>query len=179
MDEIEELVPLYEGYADSQKLHQVEPKPWGARRIYGGEFLSGFACFSPVDYIPPKERTKEDYPFTLLTGTCLYHFGTGVRSFRAPRLRKFLPRGFIEINESDAKKLGISNGDKIKVISPLAELTTDVRITDTLPEGMVFMPSSLPESPVHRLFDLVLDPQAKSPSLKACPIRIERIGLHG
>ena len=179
MDEIEELVPFYEGYAYIHKLHQVESKPWGARRIYGGEFLSGFACFSPVEYTPPEELTKEDYPFTLLTGTLLYHFGTGVRSLRAPRLRKFLPQGFIEINESDAKRLGISNGDKIKVVSPLAELTTDVKISDTLPEGTVFMPLSLPESPVNRLFDLVLDPQAKSPSLKACKVRIDRIGLHG
>jgi formate dehydrogenase alpha subunit len=179
MDEIEELVPLYDGYTDSERLYSPEPKPWGARRIYGGKFLSGFSRFSPVEYIPPEERIKEDYPFTLLTGTPRYHFGTGARSSRASRPKKFLPQAFLEIGESDAKKLGISHSDKVKLISPVAELTTAVRIIDTLPEGIVFMPISFPESPVNRLFNIVLDPEAKTPSLKACHVKIERIGLHG
>jgi len=179
MDEIEELVPLYEMYTDPQRLHQVESETWKPRRTFGGQFLKGFARFSPVEYIPAEERTNGDYPFTLMTGTLLYHFGTGVRSSRSSRLKKFFPQAFVEMNESDALKLAIHHGDKIKLISPGAELTADVRMTDTLPEGTVFMPCSFPENPVHRLFDFVLDPQAKSPSLSACHVRIERIGPHG
>jgi predicted molibdopterin-dependent oxidoreductase YjgC len=171
MNEIEGLVPLYEGYVDPEKLYQVEPE---TRRTYMKQFLSGFARFSPVEYTPQAEKTKDDYPFTLLTGTILYHFGTGVRSSRASRSKKFLPQPFLEIGSSDAKKLGISNGDKVKLISPVAELTTTVRITDTLSEGIIFMPFSFPESPVNRLFSIVLDPEAKTPSLKACNVRIER-----
>jgi predicted molibdopterin-dependent oxidoreductase YjgC len=177
-DEIEELIPLYEGYTDSGSLYQAEPDTRETRRTYMEQFLIGFACFSPVEYIPQAEGAKEDYPFTLLTGTILYHFGTGARSSRASRSKKFLPQAFVEIGESDAKKLGITHSDKVKLISPVAELTTAVRITDTLPEGIVFMPISFPESPVNRLFSIVLDPEAKTPSLKACNVRIERIGLH-
>jgi predicted molibdopterin-dependent oxidoreductase YjgC len=179
MDEIEELIPSYEGYADTKTLSRAEPKAWGASHIYGGQFLSGFACFSPVEYIPQEERTKEDYPFTLLTGTLLYHFGTGVRSSRASRLKKFLLQEFVEINESDAKKLEIINGDEVKLISSMAELTTTARITDTLPEGTVFMPLSFPKNSVNRLFSITLDPKSKTPSLKACHVRIERTRIHG
>jgi formate dehydrogenase alpha subunit len=179
MDEIEELVPLYEGYTYSERLYQAEPETWETRRTYMKQFLRGFARFSPVEYIPQAEGAKEDYPFTLLTGTILYHFGTGARSSRASRSKKFFPQAFLEIGESDAKKLGINHSDKVKLISPVAELTTAVRITETLPEGIVFMPISFPESPVNRLFSIVLDPEAKTPSLKACNVRIERIGLHG
>jgi predicted molibdopterin-dependent oxidoreductase YjgC len=179
MDEIEELIPSYEGYADTKTLSRAEPKAWGASHIFGGQFLSGFACFSPVEYIPQEERTKEDYPFTLLTGTLLYHFGTGVRSSRASRLKKFLLQEFVEINESDAKKLKIINGDEVKLISSMAELTTTARITDTLPEGTVFMPLSFPKNSVNRLFSITLDPKSKTPSLKACHVRIERTRIHG
>jgi len=179
MDEIEGLVPLYEGYTDSERLYQAELDTRETRRTYMKQFLSGFARFSPVEYIPQAEGAKEDYPFTLLTGTILYHFGTGSRSSRASRSKKFLPQAFVEIGESDAKKLGIGHSDKVKLFSPVAELTTAVRITDTLPEGIIFMPISFPESPVNRLFNIVLDPEAKTPSLKACHVRIERIGLHG
>jgi formate dehydrogenase alpha subunit len=174
MNEIEGLVPLYEGYTDSERLYQVEPETWETRRTYMKQFLSGFARFSPVECTPQAEGAKEDYPFTLLTGTILYHFGTGARSSRASRSKKFLPQAFVEIGSSDAKKLGISNSDKVKLISPVAELTTTVRITDTLSEGIIFMPISFPESPVNRLFSIVLDPEAKTPSLKACNVRIER-----
>jgi predicted molibdopterin-dependent oxidoreductase YjgC len=85
----------------------------------------------------------------------------------------------VEIGESDAEELGVGNGDEVNVISPVAELTAAVRITDTLPEGAVFMPLSFSESPITRLFSIALDPEAKTPSLKACNVRIERVGLHG
>jgi predicted molibdopterin-dependent oxidoreductase YjgC len=179
MDEIEELVPLYEGYTDSGSLYQAEPDTRVTRRPYMEQFLKGFARFSPVEYIPRSEGAKDVYPFTLLTGTILYHFGTGARSSRASRSKKFLPQAFVEIGESDAKKIGISRSDTVKLVSPVAELTAAVRITDTLPEGIVFMPISFPESPANKLFSIVLDPEAKTPSLKACHVRIERIGLHG
>ena len=122
---------------------------------------------------------KKDYPLTLLTGIIPYQFGSGTRSSRAWRLKKFLPRSFMEIGESDAKKLGISHGDKVKVISSTGEVTTTVRITNTLLEGMLFMPISFPETPVNELFGIALDPEAKTPSLKTQNVRIERIGLNG
>ncbi len=179
MDEIEELVPLYEGYANSDRLYQADLDRWEAKRTYGGQFLKGFARFSPVKYTPQAEGVKEDYPFALLTGTILHHFGTGTRSSMAWRLKKFSPQAFVEIGESDAKKLAISDGEKVKVISPIGEVTTMVKIVDTLPEGTLFMPISFPEAPFNGLFGIALDPKAKTPSLKACNVRIEKVGFHG
>jgi len=179
MDEIEELVPLYEGYLDSERLSQTELDVWETRHTYGEQFLKGFARFSPVEYTPQAREAEEDYPFTLLTGTILYHFGTGTRSSRAGRLKKFSPQAFVEIGEFDAKKLGISHGDTVKVISPEGELTTAARITDTPPEGTFFMPISFPDNPVNKLFGIALDREAKTPSLKVCNVRIEKEGLHG
>jgi predicted molibdopterin-dependent oxidoreductase YjgC len=111
----------------------------------------------------------------LLTGTISNHFGTGSRSSRSSRLKKFSPEAFVEICESDARKLAITNGEKVKLISPVGEATTMVKITDTLREGMLFMPVSFPETPVNKLFDIALNPEAKMPSLKACSVKIEKI----
>lgn len=177
MDEIEELVPLYEGYTDLEKPYQAEPGIW-EDSSYGEQFLKGFARFSPVEYSPQADGAKEDYPLTLLTGTILNHFGSGTRSSRSWRLKKFSPEAFVEIGETDAQKLGVSHGDKVKLISPVSELTATVSITDTLPEGMVFLPASFPGSPAARLFSISLDPETKVPSLKACRVRVERVELH-
>ena len=178
MDEIEELVPFYEGYTDIEKLYQAEPGIWETGHAYGEQFLKGFARFSPVEYSPQTDGSKEDYPLTLLTGAILNHFGTGTRSSRSWRLRNFSPQAFVEISESDAKKLHINHGDKVKVISPVSELTTTAKTTDTLPEGMIFLPTSFPDTPATRLFSISLDPETKAPSLKACNVRIEKVELH-
>jgi len=173
MSEIEELVPSYEAYTDSEK--QDELAYGETRRTSGRSLLKGFARFSTIEYRPQAGVRKSDYPFTLLTGTTLYHFGTGTRSSRARRLRKFSPRSFVEICESDAGKLAVADGDEVKLISAVGEITTTVKITDTLRNGMLFMPSSFPETPVNELFDIVLDPETKAPSLKACSVRIEKL----
>ena len=85
----------------------------------------------------------------------------------------------MEISEADARHLGFSDGDVVKVASPAGEVTTTVRVTDTLPPGILFMPMSFPESPVNELFSIALDPRAKAPSLKTCAVRLERISTDG
>ncbi len=181
MDEIQELVPLYQvtGYRDSETKGvyraELDREPLRARRLYKGQFPSGFGRFSPVQYEPRAEIPKDGYPITLLVGSVLYHSGTGSRSSRSPRLSEFLPEAYVEIGESDAKKVGISHGDAVKVISPVGEVTAVAKFTDTLPEGMLFMPHSFPSTPVNQLFGIALDPRAKSPALKACAVKLERI----
>ena len=173
MSEIEELVPSYEDYTDSERQDELAYGETG--RTYGRQLLKGFARFSPIEYTPQAREKKSDYPFTLLTGATLYHFGTGSRSFRSLRLKKFSPEAFVEVGDSDARKLAITDGEKVKVISAVGGLTTMVKITDALPEGMLFMPVSFPETPVNELFDIVLNPETKAPLLKACSVKIEKL----
>jgi len=172
MSEIEELVPSYEDYTDFERQDELAYGETG--HTYGRQLLKGFARFSPIKYTPQAGERKSDYPFTLLTGTTLYNFGTGSRSSRSLRLKKFSPEAFVEICESDARKLAITDGEKVKVISPVGEVTTIAKITDTLRQGMLFMPVSFPETPVNELFDIVLNPETKAPSLKACSVKIEK-----
>jgi predicted molibdopterin-dependent oxidoreductase YjgC len=94
---------------------------------------------------------------------------------RSSRLKDFSPSSWLEISRSDAKKLGIGDGDPVKVASSAGELTTTARLTDSLPAGLLFMPVSFPESPVGELFEIKLDPRSKAPPLKSCAVRLERI----
>jgi formate dehydrogenase alpha subunit len=172
---------LYEGGGyvgvEAKSLYQAETSSyWGVGRIHGDQFPEGFARFCPVEYVPAA-KAKKGYPFTLLTGTIFNHFGTGSRSSKSARLNKFSPEAFVEICESDARKLALTDGEKVKVISAVGEVTTMVKITDTLRDGMLFMPVSFPETPVNELFDIVLNPETKAPSLKACSVKIEKISL--
>lgn len=162
MDEVSELVPFYQGAG------------------YGASEVGGLnRILAPVNCIPEAGTSNGEYPFTLLAGTVLYQFGTGARSSRSSRLRRFQPEGFVEIGDSDARRLGLSHGDEVKVTSPVGEVNARLRVTDTLPDGVLFMPISIPSSPVSQLFGIVLDPRTKAPSFKACAVKVERIGSHG
>ena len=184
MDEIVDCCQLpayiaYEGggYAGSEmkSLYRAESSDSrGVGRMHGAQFPEGFARFCPVEYVPPA-KPKKSYPFTLLTGTIFNHFGSGSRSSRSSRLKKFSPEAFVEICQSDARKLAVADGERVKVISAIGEVTAMARISDTLPEGTLFMPVSFPGAAVNQLFDIVLNSETRAPSLKACSVRIERI----
>jgi predicted molibdopterin-dependent oxidoreductase YjgC len=175
-------LPAYSFYEGGGHLESEAKSLYGAEssshrgvgRIHGGQFPEGFARFCPVEYVPPA-KGKQDYPFTLLAGIIFNHFGTGSRSSRSGRLKKFCPEAFVEICESDARELAITDGEMVKVTSPVGEVTARVKITNTLCEGMLFMPISFPEAPVNELFGIVLNPETKAPSLKACGVKIDKI----
>ena len=180
MDEIRELVPLYQGIGygrtetKGERRDELGRDSFRTRRLYEGQFPSGFGRFSPVQYEPPVEIPGDGYDFTLLVGSILHHSGTGAKTSRSPRLSEFSPEAYVEIGPSDAEQIGIERGDEVKVVSPLGEVTAFVRFTTTLPEGVIFMPNSFSSTPVNQLFDIVLDPQSKTPALKACAVKLER-----
>jgi len=183
MDEIEELVPvsIYQA-ADRRNSgirdmysSEISRDSLRNRRLFKGDFPSGFGRFSPVHYEPASDMAKNGYPLTLLTGSVIHHLGSGSRSSRSSRLSEFSTEGFVGIGDSDAARIGINAGDKIKVISPVGEITATVRLDNKLQEGTVFMPVSFPSTPVNKLFGINLDPRAKTPALKSCAVKLERI----
>ncbi len=180
MNEVRELVPLYhsqtsmDSETEEADLGSKGHYP-GTRRLYGGLFPSGFSRFSSVEYAPLPDIVGNGYPLLLLTGSTLPHLGSSTRTSKAPRLKKFASQGWIEVSEVDAERLGLNDGNVVKVVSPVGEVTATVRITGTLPEGMLFMPMSSPESPVNELLDIAVDQRSKTPSIKECAVRLERI----
>jgi formate dehydrogenase alpha subunit len=167
MNEIAELVPLYQGV----NYAKLDVKSY---RLGKGQTANGKMKFSPVKYTP-QPSSEDGYPLTLFVGTTLYQFGTGARSLRASRLRKLSSEAFVELSKSDARKLKVKDGARVKVVSPIGEVAALARISDTLNQGMVFMPMVSPDGQVNGLFDIVLDPRTKAPALKTCQVRLERI----
>jgi formate dehydrogenase alpha subunit len=176
LNEIEELVPLYQNLShrdfeqDDDELESSSER-LGSKRFYKGLFPSGFGRFTPVEYIPSEGDKDEQYPLVLVTGSTLHGFGSGSRSGRASRLRSFTPRAWINISNNDSTLYKLSAGDNVRIISPAGEISAIVRVSDELDEGMLFMPSSFPDSPVNTLFGFDTDN-----SLKTCFVRLERAG---
>jgi formate dehydrogenase alpha subunit len=175
LNEIEELVPLYQNlshhdFEQDDDVSDSSSERLGSKRFYKGLFPSGFGRFTSVEYVPSVKRKDENYPLVLIAGSTLHGFGSGSRSSRASRLKSFTPQAWITISNGDSNKYKLNQGDNVRIISPAGEITTTVRVSDDLDEGVVFMPSSFTDAPINVLFGY-----ESNNSLKTCPVRLERI----
>ncbi len=175
MNEIEEMVPLYQNLShhdfeqDEIELDTSSDR-LGSRRFYKGLFPSGFGRFTPVEYVLPEVSPDDQYPFVLVTGSILHGFGCGSRSSKASKLKSFHPRAWVNISSGDSKRYKLNQGDQVRITSPAGEISASIRISEDLEEGMLFMPSSFPDAPVNTLFG-----SDTTKSLKTCPVNLERI----
>jgi formate dehydrogenase major subunit len=140
-----------------------------------GRFSRGErALFKPAPYRPSAETPDADYPMIFTTGRILYHYHTSTMTGRVEGLKNIAGRSYVEINPADAAKLDIVSGDSVKVSSRRGGLVVESRVTDIVPEGVLFMPFHFADGPANLLTNTVIDPTAKIPELKVCAARIEK-----
>jgi formate dehydrogenase alpha subunit len=180
MDEIASLTPSYGGVSyerlEGSGLHwpcPTQDHP-GTPILHTKQFTRGKGRFIPLEYKPPKELPDRQYPLLLTTGRSLYHFHTGTLTRRVEGLNILKGEG-IEINPQDASKLGVKDGEKIRVVSRRGKVTAKAKLTEVSPPGVVFMTFHFAESPANMLTNPALDPVSKIPEYKVCAIRIEKI----
>ena len=76
----------------------------------------------------------------LNSGRILYQYHSTTMSRRAAALDAFAPEGYILLHPSDADRVGVRDGDRVRVVSRRGRLETRVRIADEVREGESFMP---------------------------------------
>lgn len=94
---------------------------------------------------------------------------------RSKALDDEVKTGWVEINEEDAKELGVRNGEMVKVVSRRGEITVAAKVMEDIKKGVMFMPFHFVECAANRLTNNALDPLAKIPEFKACAVKIETI----
>ena len=139
-----------------------------------GCFTCGLGKFIPVDWTPPAEVPDEEYPFTLTTGRRLYHYHTRTQTGRAEGLNELLPEETADIAPADAEALGIEDGQIIRVRSRRGEVMAKAKVTDRVPQGMVWMSFHFRAACANWLTNPVFDPISETAEYKACAVTIER-----
>jgi formate dehydrogenase alpha subunit len=184
LSEINQSVPLYAGIAPERLAGSTEGILWpcpvpghpGTPILHTEHFatVDGRARLEPVAYVAPAEEPGNAFPLTLTTGRLAIHHNSGSMTRRSPSLRTLAPALFVELSPVDATRLGLADGDATEVRTARGRATTQVRITDTVGDGVAFMPFHFVET--NRLTNDVLDPQAKIPEYKvsACHVEVER-----
>jgi len=143
----------------------------------GTEFLykDGFAKkipFMPLAFNPPAEVTNRDYPFILTTGRNLYQYHSGSMTRQVKAIEEHAGEAYVELNPADGAKLGVSNGDLVKVSSKRGEVELKARFTRRVSEGTVFIPMHYREAAANVLTNDALDPDVKIPEFKVCAVKV-------
>jgi formate dehydrogenase (coenzyme F420) alpha subunit len=138
----------------------------------GFRFPGGKATIVPVEFRPPAEESKQEYPLILSTGRVAVHHNAGSMTRRSPSLLEREPELFIEINPEDAKKFRIADKDEVLVSTPRGETTAFARLTERIKRGVVFMPFHFPGTNI--LTADMRDAEAKIPEFKVAICKIAR-----
>ncbi len=133
---------------------------------------SGKANLIAPKYIPPGEIPDDEYSFWLSNFRLVGHFHTGTMSFRSKSLEDRWAEGFVYINDQDARKLKVNDGDLVKVETRRSSLTAKVEVTPYIKKGVISMPW-------HWGFNLLtkdaVDNLSKIPGYKTAACKISKV----
>lgn len=149
----------------------------GTPVLHMGQFTRGKGLFCALDYRPPAELPDADYPFLLSTGRVLFHWHGGTMSRRSPGLDSVAPEAEAELHPDDAARLGVGQGDLVRVTSRRGCVVAAARVTRRSAPGMVFMTFHYAESATNLLTIDAVDPTAKIPEYKVCAVQVEKLGI--
>jgi predicted molibdopterin-dependent oxidoreductase YjgC len=154
MAEIGRLIPAYSGIAYptlgngfGRQWPCTPDRPLGTKFLFGDD--SPARPFRPaaVTKPGPPACASKDFPFGLVFGQSLYywHHNTLIRhSETLKREYRLLlldyPEGFVDVNEADAKALGVRDGGRIRLVTPEGATETVARVTREVRAGTVFVP---------------------------------------
>jgi formate dehydrogenase major subunit len=132
------------------------------------------APFSVVEAAPPVEALDDEYPIRLTTGRRLESFNTGAQS---NRYRSPLHRGeALELSPEDVERLGLTEGEMVRVSSRRGSVDAPVRVDASLRAGLAFMSFHFPEQVDVNLLTIdATDPKSGTAEFKAAAIRVEKL----
>jgi anaerobic selenocysteine-containing dehydrogenase len=147
-------------------------------RLYAdGNFPTedGKACLLPIEWEPFPEQPTEDYPFVLNTGRTVEHWHTRTKTAQVAILQHLSPNAWLEMNPRDAEALKFLPHAHVDIVSKRGRTSgVELRITEIIAPGQVFMPFHFAETNVNEVTQSAFDPFSREPNYKQCAVRIEK-----
>ncbi|WIV54277.1 molybdopterin oxidoreductase family protein [Amycolatopsis nalaikhensis] len=141
----------------------------------------GKAMLKAAEYVEPHEPPGEDHPFALITGRTIHHFHTRTKTARAPQLQAAAPESWVEVSDTDAKRLDLHEGDWAEISTPRGRVHARVRVGG-IREGVLFLPFHYgyfdtdrdDDRAANELTPTDWDPVSKQPLFKTAAAAIRR-----
>ena len=127
-------------------------------------------------YEPPPESPDEQYPFWLCTGRVLEHWHSGTMTQRIPQLHQAMPAAYVELHPSDAARLQIRSGDRVRLETRRGKLELPAWIggRGEPAAGSLFVPFFDERLLINELTLDAHDPFSKQPDYKKCAAKLSK-----
>lgn len=148
------------------------------------EKYAGRPGFDPLPTYAPSRSSHDatpelakEYPFILNSGSRLPMF-IHTRTYRLSWLASLRPNHpAADINPDDGGRMGIAQGDAIRIATPQGSILVKANLTRMVMPGVVHMYHGHPEANVNTLFaGDYLDPLSGYPGFKSALCRIDKMG---
>lgn len=146
-------------------------------RLFAEEFATpdGRARFHPVDHRPAAEEVCATYPLHFTTGRVLAQYQSGTQTRRVAALRRAAPEAFVELHPDLATRLGIDDGDPVRVTSRRGEFRAPARLSAGIRPDTVFAPFHYAGAErANSVTNDAVDPISGMPEFKICAVRVEK-----
>lgn len=182
-DEIAKAAPMMAGITYDRI--EVEGIQWpcpeeghpGTATLFLDRFNTpdGKSILNPVDYTEQTEKTSDQFPFMLNSGRILYQYHSSTMSRKNKALNDFANEAYVLMNLIDVDKLGLIDGDRVKLSNSRGELETILRESTEVSVGELFMPWHFSEALVNNLTRAELDPYSKIAPFKLSACKVEKV----
>jgi predicted molibdopterin-dependent oxidoreductase YjgC len=145
-------------------------------RLWERPVVGPLAPFSAVQDEPPVEALSPEFPLRLTTGRRLDSYNTGVQTglFSSPMRR----REALDMSPEDAKRLGLAEGDLVRIASRRGTVMAPMHVDPGLRPGLVFLTLHFPDQvATNELTVDAVDPRSGTSEFKAAAVRVERVGV--
>jgi formate dehydrogenase major subunit len=186
-DELRSLSPMHAGMSYS-RLEELNGLQWpcydedhpGSPLLHGRlwaddpEDRGRPAPFIATEWVAPADELDDDFPIRLTTGRRLDSYNTGVQSggYASPNRHGET----IDMDPEDGERIGISDGDRVRVVSRRGTVEAPVRLIRGLRPGLAFMTLHFPDDVDTNLLTIdAWDPKSGTADFKATAVRVEKI----
>ncbi len=184
-DECRSLSPMHAGMA-YRRLDELGGLQWPCpdeahpgtqflhARLWNDPIEGPPAPFSVVENEPPVDILSDEFPIRLTTGRRLDSFNTGVQTgqYTSP-LRE---REALLLAPADAARLGVVDGEVVRVSSRRGSIDVPVRLETSLRPGLAFMSLHFPDQASTNILTIdATDPKSGTAEFKASAIRVDKL----
>ncbi|MCF0104405.1 MAG: molybdopterin-dependent oxidoreductase [Eggerthellaceae bacterium] len=138
------------------------------------KFTRELGLFRRCEY---KERIRmldKKFSVIIVTGRILNHYNSSTMIDKSLGINHIAPESLVEVNMSDAAKIGLSNGNMAKVISRRCEVLVRARVSDNINPGQCWMSFLFLDGNARILTIYLLNEICLTLEYKVCAVRIEK-----
>lgn len=130
-----------------------------------------------IDFHPTVERCDERFPFLLTTGRSLYQFNAGTMTMRTPN-KVLREEDTLDMAPADARRLGLADGDRVRIRSRHGETVLRLRVENKLREGELFATFQTVAAGLNKLTSPYRDNTVMTPEYKVVAVNVQKEPLY-